>query len=111
MFRVRKFKIWFYLVLLAVLSVTVWLNIQSLSMDTIVCTTTDGVCHHLQTFTYFRIVACGSIVLSALMLMYLYLFNSRKAGRNYSFETDVFNGKDKFEIDFALESSRNYNSF
>lgn len=112
MFKVRKFKAWYYVLLVIVLVASVWCNIKCLQMETIACTSTDGVCHQIQSYLNFEYFSFGSIVLFALMVIYLYLFNSRKTPNSELNDTvgktneNHNSGQD--EIDFNQESARNY---
>lgn len=112
MFKVRKFKVWYYVLLVVVFALALWLNSIYLQMETIVCTSADGVCSQIQSYVNYEYLAFGSIAVFAIMVIYMYLFNLRKSGNSELEDIDSgINETSKNrhdEIDFNQESARTY---
>lgn len=75
-FKRRKLRFRFYLLVLLVFVFAVWLNIELFKMENITCLTAGGgICNQIFLYTIFEFTAYGSIMLFALMLIYIYIFN------------------------------------
>lgn len=108
MFKVRKFKKRYFIILLLVFVAAVWLNLQSLEMASISCTSMGSVCNQILPYLEYTYFAYASIILFALMILYWFVFHKRKESKKESSVSETTNVEANYRINFEEESSRDY---